>query len=100
MRCVSFRLGELHLLPHSPHAPCCCKPTPRQAALFGPSPIEKLSLCRIFPEGLRSSIGLLSRVWRVACFLGGCFGLFGVPFFFPFFLQGCSRCLRFSICET
>ncbi len=37
---------------------------PRQSALLGPIRIEKLSLCRILPEGLRSSIGLLSRLWR------------------------------------
>ena len=40
------------------------QPHPRQSALLGPIHIETLALCRIFPEGLRSSVGLLSRVWR------------------------------------
>ena len=60
-------LGGAHCLALLP------QPHSRRSALLGPGPIEALALCRIFPEGLFSSVGLLSRVWR------GVLGVFGVP---------------------
>ena len=61
------------LLPVLPRTSLLPQPHPRQSALLGPIRIEKLALCRILPEGLRSSVGLLSRLWR------GVLGVFGVP---------------------
>ena len=61
------------LLPVLPRTALLPQPHPRQSALLGPIRIEKLSLYRILPEGLRSSVGLLSRLWR------GVLGVFGVP---------------------
>jgi hypothetical protein len=46
-------------------------PLPCLAAVRGPIRIETLALCRIFRESLRSSVGLLSRVWQVAWYFVG-----------------------------
>ncbi len=63
--CFFFVLGSwspqtlLHLLLLLPRPPLLLpQPHPHQSALLGPSPVAKLSLCRIFPEGLHSSVGL------------------------------------------
>jgi hypothetical protein len=93
-----FRLRELGVLAAClwcsfSNAHCLAllpQPHPRRSALLGPIRIETLALCRIFREGLRSSVGLLSRVWQVAWGFWACLAR---PLFF--FLRRCSR--RFSI---
>jgi hypothetical protein len=98
-RCfVSFRLRELGVLAAClwcsfSNAHCLAllpQPHPRRSALLGPIRIETLALCRILPEGLRSSIGLLSRLWRGG--FGRVWRALPPPFFF---VRGCS-----PICET
>ena len=83
------------LLPVLPRTALLPQPHPRQSALLGPIRIEALALCRIFPEGLRSSVGLLSRVWQVAWGFWACLAraLHSPPP--PFFVRGFS-----PICET
>ena len=65
-------LGGAHCLALLP------QPHSRRSALLGPGPTEALALCRIFPEGLCSSVGLLSRVWWG---FGACLACPSTPFF-------------------
>ena len=68
-------LGLLHLLCVLPRTALLPQRHPRQVALLGPIHIETLAPCRIFPVGLRSSIGLRGK-W-------------------PWYFVGVARALRF-----